>query len=124
MTVIYPPQQTTVIINQPPDGGPPNVSVIQGPGAYGPPPPIRRPPPPEPAADTSAASDNPHYLIAFKDHTIYSAVAYWVEGDTLHYFTTPNTHNQVSLALVDRDLTDRLNQESGMDLKLPPPPAK
>jgi hypothetical protein len=127
MTVVYPPQQTTVIINQTPDGSPPNVSVLQGPPpGYGPPPgngygpPVlsRRPPP---SADTASASDAPHYLIAFKDHTIYSAVAYWVDGDTLHYFTTPNTHNQVSLSLVDRDLTGQLNQESGVDLKLPPP---
>ena len=61
-----------------------------------------------------------HYLIAFKDHTIYSAVAYWVDGDTLHYFTTGNTHNQVSVSLIDRDLTERLNKEMGIDFKLPP----
>jgi len=60
-----------------------------------------------------------HYLIAFKDHSIYSAVAYWVDGDTLHYFTTGNTHNQVSLSLVDRDLTKRLNEESGLQVNLP-----
>ena len=58
-------------------------------------------------------------MIAYKDHTIYSAVAYWVEGDTLHYFTTGATHNQVSLALVDRDLTQRLNEELGNNLQLP-----
>jgi endonuclease YncB( thermonuclease family) len=60
-----------------------------------------------------------HYLIAFKDHSVYSAVAYWVDGDTLHYFTSGNTHNQVSVSLVDRDLTERLNKESGLELKLP-----
>jgi hypothetical protein len=64
--------------------------------------------------------DPSHYLIAFKDHTIYSAVAYWVEGDTLHYFTSGNTHNQVSMELVDRALTDRLNKESGVEMHLPP----
>ena len=61
-----------------------------------------------------------HYLLAFKDHSIYSAVAYWVEGDTLHYFTSGNTHNQVSVSLVDRDLTRRLNEGSGLEVKLPP----
>ncbi|HTX40164.1 MAG TPA: hypothetical protein VME43_34330 [Bryobacteraceae bacterium] len=125
VTVVYPPQQTTVIINQSPDGGTPSVSVLQGPPpGYAPPPGMRRPPATA-APSNSSADDNetPHYLIAFKDHTIYSAVAYWVDGDTLHYFTTPSTHNQVSLALVDRDLTQRLNQESGIDLKLPPPPS-
>jgi hypothetical protein len=59
-------------------------------------------------------------LIALKDHTIYSAIAYWVDGSTLHYFTSGNTHNQVSLPLVDRDLTQRLNRESGLQLSLPP----
>jgi hypothetical protein len=59
------------------------------------------------------------YLFAFKDHTVYSAVAYWVDGDTLHYFTTANSHNQVSLSLVDRDLTERLNREKGSSVRLP-----
>ena len=62
-----------------------------------------------------------HYLLAFKDHSIYSAVAYWVDGDTLHYFTSGNTHNQVSVSLVDRDLTKRLNEGSGLEVKLPAP---
>ena len=59
------------------------------------------------------------YLIAFKDHTIYSAVAYWVDGETLHYFTSGNNHNQVSLSLIDRELTERLNKEKGAEVKLP-----
>jgi hypothetical protein len=122
VTVVYPPPPTSVIIQfPPPDGGPQAMGMQPGPPpAYGAPFPRR------PAADdATSANDAPHYLIAFKDRTIYSAIAYWVDGDTLHYFTTGNTHNQVSLALVDRDLTARLNQESGVDLKLPPPaPAK
>jgi hypothetical protein len=59
-----------------------------------------------------------HYLIAFKDRSIYSAVAYWVDGDTIHYFTSGNTHNQASVSLVDRTLTRRLN-EGGLEVKLP-----
>jgi hypothetical protein len=43
-----------------------------------------------------------------------------VDGDTVHYFTAGNTHNQASLSLVDRELTDRLNRESGHEVKLPP----
>jgi endonuclease YncB( thermonuclease family) len=66
----------------------------------------------------SPADGASHYLIAFKDHTIYSAVAYWVDGDTLHYFTTGSTHNQVSLSLVDVPLTERLNKEAGEDIRL------
>jgi len=65
------------------------------------------------------ATDQPHYLIAFKDHTIYSSVAYWFDGDTLHYFTNGSTHNQASVDLIDRPLTERLNREMGIEFKMP-----
>jgi hypothetical protein len=61
-----------------------------------------------------------HYLLAFKDHSIYSAVAYWVDGDTLHYFTSGTNHSQVPVSQVDRELTRRLNEGSGLEVKLPP----
>ena len=73
------------------------------------------------APDTTVAEESPTFLIAFKDHTIYAAIAYWVEGDTLHYVTNQSTHNQVSLDLVDRELSDRLNRERQVDFRLPPP---
>jgi hypothetical protein len=73
------------------------------------------------APDATVAEESPTFLIAFKDHTIYAAIAYWVEGDTLHYVTNQSTHNQVSLDLVDRDLSDRLNRERQVDFRLPPP---
>jgi len=113
VTVVYPPQPAPVIINQfgPPQG--------QGGQPYQPSEPPVQPQMIEPQQDSSTAA-GPHYLIAFKDHSIYSAVAYWVDGDTLHYFTTGSTHNQASLALVDRELTERLNREMGTDLRLPP----
>ena len=83
--------------------------------------PLQEPSQAEPSQEPAVSNyESPRYLIAFKDHTIYSAMAYWVDGDTLHYFTSGNTHNQVSLALVDRSLTDRLNKESGVELHLPP----
>jgi hypothetical protein len=34
--------------------------------------------------------------------------------------TNQNTHNQVSLDLVDRELSDRLNRERQVDFRLPP----
>ncbi len=43
-----------------------------------------------------------YYLIAYKNHEVYSALAYWVEDKTLHYVTTQNTHNQAALDLIDR----------------------
>ena len=109
ITIIMPPQQPPVIINQFDAPARPQMTVYQpGPDSA-----------PPAQADDSAA-EPPHYLLAFKDHTIYSAVAYWVDGDTLHYFTAGNTHNQVSVSLIDRAMTERLNKDAGVDVKLPP----
>lgn len=109
---VYPPQPAPVIINNFGSGSPPpqtaNPVTIYPPAQSGDQPDDTQPPEPT------------HYLIALKDHTVYSAIAYWVDGDTLHYFTSGNTHNQVSVSLVDRDLTKRLNEESGLEVKLPP----
>src|SRR5215510_10021235 len=77
---------------------------------------------PDASAAVEAApvvNENSTYLIAFKDHTIYAAVAYWLEDNTLHYVTNQNTHNQVSLDLVDRELSGRLNRERNVDFRLP-----
>jgi hypothetical protein len=116
VTVIYPPQQTPVIINQ--VAPPPVQGQINeyGPGGqpYGP----RYP---QPGAEAAQGTDAPYYLLAFKDHSIYSAVGYWVDGDTLHYLTTGNVHNQASVSLLDRDLTEQLNKGRGLDVKLPAP---
>jgi hypothetical protein len=110
VTVVYPqPQVTPVIIHV--GSGDGQYTERQPAATYREP--VRRP------EEEPAAADPSHYLIAFKDHTIYSAVAYWVDGDTLHYFTNGNTHNQASVSLIDRDLTQRLNKESGIDFRLP-----
>ena len=104
VTVIYPPQQAhPVIINM-------GSQDLPAQGIY-------EPAPRQQTLEQPAEPD--HYLLAFKDHSIYSAVAYWVDGDTVHYFTSGNTHNQASLSLVDRELTERLNKESGREVKLP-----
>ncbi|HVP46799.1 MAG TPA: hypothetical protein VMT32_09455 [Bryobacteraceae bacterium] len=70
--------------------------------------------------ENGADENTSYYLIAFKDHSIYSAYAYWVEGDTLHYVTPQRVHNQASLSLVDRELTEKLNRNQNMQVKLPP----
>lgn len=112
-----PPQTPQVIINQNfmPEHATPvmrdytddssGVQVYEAPG--------RQP------VDNSGDENSSYYLIAFKDHSIYSAFAYWVEGDTLHYVTPQRVHNQASLSLVDRDLTDKLNRDRNMQVKLP-----
>jgi hypothetical protein len=60
------------------------------------------------------------FLIAMKDHTIYPAIAYWVENDTLNYITQQGVRNRVSLDLVDRDFSVQLNKERSIDFALPP----
>ncbi len=117
VVVVYPQAQPPVVINQNyVDPAHPSVQEI----------PQEQPeetiksyvvPSRQPESNT-APDPGSYYLIAFKDNSIYSAVAYWVDGDTLHYFTAGNIHNQVSLALVDVPLTERLNKERRVDVRL------
>ena len=60
-----------------------------------------------------------YYLISYKDHSVYPALAYWIEGDTLHYVTTQNTHNQASLSLIDIDQTYKLNADRSVPFTVP-----
>ena len=56
-------------------------------------------------------------MIFFRDREASYDLLYYVEGDTLHYFTSGNVHNQASLALVDRPLTEQLNRERGIGVR-------
>ncbi|MCC6585999.1 MAG: hypothetical protein IT168_04700 [Bryobacterales bacterium] len=77
------------------------------------------PEPVKPRIVRTVASDKPTiYLIAMKDGTVYSAYAYWIEGDTLHYVTTKHAMNMASVSLVDATVTNQLNQERGVEFKL------
>ena len=68
----------------------------------------------------AAGDDRPTiYLIAFKDHSIVQALGYWMEGSALHYVSVEHTLNQASLDLIDRDLSQRLNDERGVEFKIP-----
>ncbi len=81
-------------------------------------------PPSHPYADAQHASNSGQptiYLLAFRDHTIVQALGYWMQGSTLHYVSAEQTLNQVSIDLVDRDLSQRLNDERGLDFRLPQP---
>ncbi|HEY7335692.1 MAG TPA: hypothetical protein VH639_12470 [Bryobacteraceae bacterium] len=93
--------------------------VNQAPGYGAPPPP---PPPSDQSQESAAAAADTSqilFLIAMKDHTIFPALAYWVEGDTLNYITNQGVRNRVSLDLVDRDFSKQLNQQRGVDFALP-----
>jgi hypothetical protein len=59
------------------------------------------------------------FLIALKDHTIFPAVAYWVEDDILNYITVQGSKNSVSLDLVDRDFSKQINKERKVEFGLP-----
>jgi hypothetical protein len=78
-----------------------------------------------PANGDTAAAPQPNppasviFLIAMKEHTIYPAIAYWVENDTLNYITEQGVRNRVSLGLVDRDFSVQLNKERDIDFALP-----
>jgi hypothetical protein len=111
-----PPPAPPVVINQyfgaPPMGPAPdpqddqNIHMYQqqsAPAGYSPQPP----------------SDSRTYLIAYKDHSVYTALAYWIEGNTLHYVTTANTHNQADLNLIDVDFTKKLNADRSMPFNVP-----
>jgi hypothetical protein len=88
--------------------------------------------PPGPQAATVAEANNTnaqapgdpigtpqnYYLIAYKNHAVYTAIAYWVEDKTLHYVTTQNTHNQASLDLIDLTLTKSLNQHNDVPFSI------
>jgi hypothetical protein len=66
-----------------------------------------------------AAAETPTvYLIALREGTVYSAYAYWVEGDTLHYITTKHAHNRATLDLVDVKLSEQLNHERNIEFRL------
>ncbi|HLH41326.1 MAG TPA: hypothetical protein VKX39_19420 [Bryobacteraceae bacterium] len=76
--------------------------------------------PPAPPDPNAPRDDEPTiYLIAMADHSIVAAIAYWVDGDTLDYITQDGDQNRVSLALVDREFSRKLNTDRGLEFRLP-----
>lgn len=83
-------------------------------------PPAYQPEPESNQAAAPAGNDNQViFLIAMKDHTIYPAIAYWVENDTLNYITPQGVRNRASLTAVDRDFSKQLNDERHIEFALP-----
>jgi hypothetical protein len=108
VTVVYPPQappSNTVVLDR--TGG----SVIREYDQFGQE--INR----QPAAVTDSGPTV--FLIAFRDHTIRAAAAYWVEGSVLHYVTLEHEQKSAPLNQVDRDLCVRLNRERRVVFSLP-----
>jgi len=68
----------------------------------------------------SQASEEPTiFLIAMKEGSIMPALAFWVEGDTLHYITRESSHNRISLDRIDREFSVKLNKERGLEFRVP-----
>ncbi len=83
--------------------------------------PVRPMPEPSDLKKTSRVDEQQAtiYLIAFKDHTIFPALAYWIDGDTLNYITQQGTHNRASLSLIDKAFSKQLNRERSVEFSLP-----
>jgi len=73
--------------------------------------------PPRPA---KATDNRLTFFIALKGGLVYTPISYWVQDETLHYVTSRGEHNQVSLDLVDRQMSAKLNEGRGAELLLPP----
>lgn len=96
----------------------PNVTVIYPESPYSSPAPVVVNV--DPPSAKAAESDQPAlYLIAFKDGSIHAAIAYWVDGDVLHYVTMEKAQKTVSIDEVDRGLSQRLNRERRIPFRLP-----
>ena len=63
-----------------------------------------------------------YFLIAMRDHTIYAAIAYWLDRGTLNYIDRQGAQHQVALDQVDRDFSSQLNRERHVDFGLPGSP--
>ena len=106
------PQPAPVVINEyyRPPAAQPRIRDYSN-GGYGADP---APPP------TSAPAKKPDFwLLAFPNGTIVLAVAYWTDHDTLHYVTRTKEQKQIPILAIDRDLTDQLNQERGLEFRIP-----
>jgi hypothetical protein len=107
----YPPAQpTTVIVQQPVQSVNPNIREYDQYGQE-----IRRG---QAAGGAPAANGSPVYLIAFNDHVIRAAAAYWVAGNTLHYVTLDHQEHQAAMDSVDRAMSDQLNRERRVQFSL------
>ncbi len=121
----YPAEPNITVIGAPAQPAPPVVIQSYVP-APAPPQPVHSSikeyepgePPREVARGTSGSEI---YLLALKDGVIRAALAYWVEGDTLHYVGTDRKNHQVALTSVNRDFSAQLNRERRVPFRLPEP---
>ena len=120
-----PPQQPTVIINQyyTQDGSRPEVARnsqngnSEGMRSYQAP--IPSNPDPADVQYTPVSEQKATiYLLAYRDGSIHGSLAYWIEGDTLHYITPHGSHNSASMDLIDKAFSEQLNRERKIEFSL------
>jgi len=104
----------------PPPPPPPNVTLV-----YPPPPQYAVPEPQAPAPEAESRSpEQPgrsvYFQIAARDGSVYAALAYWVEGSTLHFMDFDGRHRQMPLSQVDRKRSEDLNDARNVEFRLPP----
>jgi hypothetical protein len=54
-----------------------------------------------------------------KNNNILAAFTYWTEKGDLHYVNLDHQMKQIPLSSIDRELTDRLNRERNLNVRLP-----
>jgi hypothetical protein len=74
---------------------------------------------PAPGAAAAGNDQATVYLIALKDHTIVPVLGYWMDKGALSYVTVDSVIGHVPLDQVDREFSQRLNDERHIEFQLP-----
>ncbi len=74
---------------------------------------------PENAKAETSAGDQMAFTLALKDGSRRSAETVWVQDDILHYVDSQGQQEVLALNAIDRDTTQRLNQQNNLHLQLP-----
>ena len=108
--------------------------TAQDPQAYGWVPPVVAqavPPPPKPASlvireynfekeATGSPREQKTFTIVLKDGSTRSATASWVLDGKLHYLDSRSLQQTLTPDMIDRDATDRANEQKNLRMELPP----
>ncbi len=79
-------------------------------------------PGPQTGNGASPQPSRPHFVLVFKDHSIYGITAYRIADGRIHYATSYGAVNSVPLDLVDVDSTVQMNRERSLDFSIEPRP--
>jgi hypothetical protein len=74
---------------------------------------------PAPPASAGSSSGATAFTIALKDGSQRSAIAAWTQGGKLYYVDSQHRHQVLSPDVIDRETTERLNDEKHLPLQLP-----